>query len=329
MSQEPTEEQSTDPKETAAKAVDVEAVDAALAKDGKKAQPKVSKDAVNSKSVYEEKSSPALAMPLGKGMSQEANDKEREVPEPTSQEDIVDALAKDAKKETEADREFKSLKQLLDKQNLIGEKDKLKESQTVDPTSPNVVLAMPDGMGMSTEPTEEEREAPEAFDPDQVIDAIAKDAKKDLAADRDFAALKRLIQAHVDLGDKKSEKKETPSDKAKPDSESDFENTPEKAEEKQDAADRAETQQEKEKDQDQNKEKKLDEWSNSFRNKDSKDKSESKEEQFETSDKYMTDDMSGGLNGKKRDQTTLPHTEVKIREDKDSLKYWLKLSGLR
>lgn len=43
---------------------------------------------------------------------------------------------------------------------------------------------------------------------------------------------------------------------------------------------------------------------------------------------FMVNKISGGLNGQKRDQTTLPHTEVKVRGG-DDLTEWLRLSGLR
>ena len=61
------------------------------------------------------------------------------------------------------------------------------------------------------------------------------------------------------------------------------------------------------------------------------------EESFANSDddtatqdiEFMTRTISGGLNREKRDQTTLPHTQVKVAESSDLMTEFLKLSGLR
>jgi hypothetical protein len=46
---------------------------------------------------------------------------------------------------------------------------------------------------------------------------------------------------------------------------------------------------------------------------------------------FMTNFITGGLNRQKRDQTTLPHTSVKVTESKskDVLYEWKKLSGIK
>jgi hypothetical protein len=215
-------------------AVDPDQVDDALAKDAKKAQAKAPTD--KKKSIYKEdadliseekqdasdpvvdphKKTPIMRMPLGKGVSQEPTEDPTDIVEPTNQKEVVSALSTDAKKEIDADKEFKALKSLLDKQNMMdGAKKAVKESEEVDASvdAGNLVLSMPLGKGVSQEPTEEEREAPEAFEQDQVIDALSKDAKKELQADRDFAALKKLIGAHIKV-DEKGDKPETPSTKS-------------------------------------------------------------------------------------------------------------------
>jgi hypothetical protein len=69
---------------------------------------------------------------------------------------------------------------------------------------------------------------------------------------------------------------------------------------------------------------KLDEWANTQRI-----NGTNKEETFTTDSEFMLNDVTGGLNGRKRDQTTLPHTEVSVRDARDAtLRDWLKLSGL-
>ncbi len=44
---------------------------------------------------------------------------------------------------------------------------------------------------------------------------------------------------------------------------------------------------------------------------------------------FMTRFISGGLNREKRDQTTLPHTSVKLRESTDAISQWKILSGIK
>jgi hypothetical protein len=44
---------------------------------------------------------------------------------------------------------------------------------------------------------------------------------------------------------------------------------------------------------------------------------------------FMTRFISGGLNREKRDQTTLPHTSVKLRESADPIDQWKFLSGIK
>jgi hypothetical protein len=44
---------------------------------------------------------------------------------------------------------------------------------------------------------------------------------------------------------------------------------------------------------------------------------------------FMMNTISGGLNRRKRDQTTLPHTSVKVSESNDLMAEFLKLSGLK
>ena len=53
-----------------------------------------------------------------------------------------------------------------------------------------------------------------------------------------------------------------------------------------------------------------------------------KDNTFEQDIEFMTKVISGGLNGQKQDQTTLPHTKVKV-EESDSIADWKKLSGIR
>jgi hypothetical protein len=45
--------------------------------------------------------------------------------------------------------------------------------------------------------------------------------------------------------------------------------------------------------------------------------------------KYLIKTLAGGLNSEKRDQTTLPHTAVKMTESKEMLNEWKKLSGIK
>ncbi len=53
-----------------------------------------------------------------------------------------------------------------------------------------------------------------------------------------------------------------------------------------------------------------------------------KDNTFEQDIEFMTRVISGGLNGQKQDQTTLPHTKVKVAES-SLLDDWKKLSGIR
>jgi hypothetical protein len=53
-----------------------------------------------------------------------------------------------------------------------------------------------------------------------------------------------------------------------------------------------------------------------------------KDNTFEQDIEFMTKVISGGLNGQKQDQTTLPHTKVKVAES-DMINDWMKLSGIR
>jgi hypothetical protein len=235
-------------------------------------------------------------------------------------------------------------------------KKAVKESEEVDASvdAGNLVLSMPLGKGVSQEPTEEEREAPEAFEQDHVIDALSKDAKKELQADRDFAAMKKLIGAHIKV-DEKGDKPETPSTKSS--GPAPYENAVDKVEtkapSKSDDSDDADSEKKVDEDEteDQKTEKvaegkeschecgemmeddhtceteKLEEWANSLRDK--KGAKKSTDEQFTTDEEFMNDSISGGANNKKRNQTTLPHTEVKVSEAKETLNHWLKLCGLR
>jgi len=45
--------------------------------------------------------------------------------------------------------------------------------------------------------------------------------------------------------------------------------------------------------------------------------------------KYLIKTLAGGLNGEKRDQTTLPYTAVKVTESKQMINEWKKLSGIK
>lgn len=53
-----------------------------------------------------------------------------------------------------------------------------------------------------------------------------------------------------------------------------------------------------------------------------------KDNTFEEDIDFMTRVISGGLNGPKKDQTTLPHTRVKVDESIQALNEWKKLSGI-
>jgi hypothetical protein len=53
-----------------------------------------------------------------------------------------------------------------------------------------------------------------------------------------------------------------------------------------------------------------------------------KDNTFEQDIDFMTRVISGGLNGQKQDQTTLPHTKVKVAES-SLLDDWKKLSGIK
>lgn len=54
-----------------------------------------------------------------------------------------------------------------------------------------------------------------------------------------------------------------------------------------------------------------------------------KDNTFEQDIEFMTRVISGGLNGPKKDQTTLPHTKVKVDESRHALNEWKKLSGIK
>ena len=45
--------------------------------------------------------------------------------------------------------------------------------------------------------------------------------------------------------------------------------------------------------------------------------------------KFLIKTLAGGLNKEKRDQTTLPHTAVKVNESKEMINEWKKLSGIK
>jgi len=72
---------------------------------------------------------------------------------------------------------------------------------------------------------------------------------------------------------------------------------------------------------------KLDEWANSRGGK--RDPGQFGQETFTADPEYMINTITGGLNGKKSDQTVNPHTRVKVAESRDSLSDWIKLSGIR
>ena len=54
-----------------------------------------------------------------------------------------------------------------------------------------------------------------------------------------------------------------------------------------------------------------------------------KDNTFEQDIEFMTRIISGGLNGPKKDQTTLPHTRVKVDESRQAINDWKKLSGIK
>jgi hypothetical protein len=54
-----------------------------------------------------------------------------------------------------------------------------------------------------------------------------------------------------------------------------------------------------------------------------------KDNTFEQDIEFMTRVISGGLNGPKKDQTTLPHTRVKVEESRQVINEWKKLSGIK
>lgn len=67
---------------------------------------------------------------------------------------------------------------------------------------------------------------------------------------------------------------------------------------------------------------KVDEWANSPQNKLS-------DEEFQTEMNYMLQALSGGLNGPKVDNTTLPKTQVRPVAESESLDGWLRLAGIK
>jgi hypothetical protein len=54
-----------------------------------------------------------------------------------------------------------------------------------------------------------------------------------------------------------------------------------------------------------------------------------KDNTFEQDIEFMTRIISGGLNGPKKDQTTLPYTRVKVDESRQAINDWKKLSGIK
>jgi hypothetical protein len=54
-----------------------------------------------------------------------------------------------------------------------------------------------------------------------------------------------------------------------------------------------------------------------------------KDNTFEQDIEFMTRVISGGLNNEKKDQTTLPHTRVKVDESRQAINDWKKLSGIK
>jgi hypothetical protein len=67
---------------------------------------------------------------------------------------------------------------------------------------------------------------------------------------------------------------------------------------------------------------KLDEWANSPQN-------DLSDEEFQTEMNYMLQALSGGLNGPKVDNTTLPKTQVRPVVESEGLDGWLKLAGIK
>jgi hypothetical protein len=65
----------------------------------------------------------------------------------------------------------------------------------------------------------------------------------------------------------------------------------------------------------------LNEWANSR-------EGISEDERFFATVKFMTGDISGGLNGQKKDQTVMPHTAVKVIEAGDVAAQMKKLAGI-
>jgi len=71
---------------------------------------------------------------------------------------------------------------------------------------------------------------------------------------------------------------------------------------------------------------KLNEWANDAGYTGSEN---TKDNTFEQDIEFMTRIISGGLNGPKKDQTTLPHTRVKVDESRQAINDWKKLSGIK
>jgi hypothetical protein len=65
----------------------------------------------------------------------------------------------------------------------------------------------------------------------------------------------------------------------------------------------------------------LNEWANSRQGM-------AEDERFFATVKFMTGDISGGLNGQKKDQTVMPHTAVKVIEADDVAAQMKKLAGI-
>jgi hypothetical protein len=144
-----------------------------------------------------------MRMPAGKGFSASPTESPEEIAEPTTQEEVNSALAKDAKRESDADREFAELKRMLGSQNMVDAKKKstVKEAKDDDTSADSgmIQLSMPVGKGMSTQPTEDGREAPKAAPVVDVLDAIAKDSDGEEDHESEFQALKKLIAAHIKM----------------------------------------------------------------------------------------------------------------------------------
>ena len=388
----------------AVEAVERESVEGALHKHGKHNGPK----ADGGKSIYKEEaerlgadtkahvkdpntSTQNMRMPAGKGFSTAPTEKSEEIAEPTTPEAVDAALAKDAKAEQSADRDFAAIMRMLKDQGMTEpakKKSKVAEGKNDDTSadSGNIPLSMPLGKGMSTNPTEKGREAPQPQDIDSVQDAMEKDAQANKPSDDSFKSLKALIAKHIKMpsgdnvgpGADDALPQQPESDAAAADN--DFENGQARASERGAAAERdvaaiqskasgGDSEEGKTNDSGsdsnqppQQKAKKveedetdaqrayevaeargmkrfckecgtimreghtceaerLDEWANTL----APDHS-SYDESFTTGYEFTTKTISGGLNGMKRNQTTLPKTEVVPHDDAlATLREWVNL----